>query len=190
MKIFSAAICILLALTLCFLPDAFANDKSKKNSDHGHKDGSRRNNGNEVIVANGVTVITSFVNGIYYVNGIPIGGVIYSSVRNGTYYINGVPITSYANYNPAVTLNNNPVVAANDGSIQYLQAFTKFSFKDYLGAVNDCKEAIKINPKNAQAIVLLTVAQGVLDGKVSDNDVKNYSIKKIAQIVQDSNLQQ
>jgi hypothetical protein len=132
------------------------------------------------ITSDGVTVNAYYINGLYYINGMPIGNIITTGSRDGVFYINNMPIKSYVNN---FVVNN---ATSDDGSALYLQAFTKFSLKDYREASKDCKSALKINPKHPQAIVLCTVVKYILDGTISDKDAKTYSVEKLAQILEDS----
>lgn len=194
MKIFR----IFLIIYLVFSGNIFAQEivsDAKKNQHHKYNNNKNYNHPmcplcadylspnflpkNNVITANGVSVTVVTNQGMNYINGRPIGTTLTTGFREGIFYINDRPIKSYLEENSEVK---------NDQSEFYLQAFTKFSFGDFKGALVDCGEALKINPKHGSCVVLRTLAQAVIDGKISEEEAKKYDAQKILQIVQSEKL--
>lgn len=116
--------------------------------------------------------------GNYYINGEFIGLNYEKTYKNNELYINGKPVSQYG-LNVA---NNN--LLANSATTLFLQAYTKFSMKDYEGASDDCRKVLALDPNHRKATVLLALSDGVLANKLSTADAQIVSDNSLSKIIQ------
>ena len=116
--------------------------------------------------------------GNYYVNGEFIGLNYDKSYKNNELYINGKLVSQYG-----LNVANNSLVA-NSVTTLFLQAYTKFSMKDYEGASDDCRKILALDPNHRKATVLLALSDGVLANKLSTTDAQVVSENSLSKIIQ------
>ncbi|MBU6338743.1 MAG: hypothetical protein KGQ36_02080 [Rickettsiales bacterium] len=126
------------------------------------------------ITDNKTTVYIGLANGMFYANGILLGPSYKTSRREGKIYLNDLALSEYS-YNRILSgtnANSNNNVVSKKQSSSYFQAYTKFLLGDYIGSVTDCDAAINSDPNNIKASLIKTVAQLVINNKITSADAQ------------------
>ena len=120
------------------------------------------------ISKNGIDVSSYTIDGMHYINGVPVGKTLKEGFNDeGDYIINGHIIDNYDN-----GLVNKETFYPN---ISYLSAYYKFTIQDYKGAIKDSKDALIANKGNRKAKTLRRLSRLALK--------KNPSSKKALEVV-------
>lgn len=131
----------------------------------------------ENIVFNGRTYSLYDRFGNFYLNNQLVGPSITKSTRDGMLYINDRRITQF-DYS-----NQNKDLEKDAANSLFLQAYTKFILHDYNGAFDDCKKVLAIDPNHKKTIVLATILDGIITGKIKQKDIKNVSENSLERII-------
>lgn len=120
------------------------------------------------ISKNGIDVSSYTIDGMHYINGVPVGKTLKEGFNDeGDYIINGHIIDNYDN-----GLVNKETFYPN---ISYLSAYYKFTIQDYKGAIKASKDALIANKQNTKAKTLRRLSKLALK--------KNPSSKKALEVV-------
>lgn len=117
--------------------------------------------------------------GKFYINDEVVGATMTKSYREGILYINDRPITDYGIAKNGVTKNT----AKDAADALFLHAYTKFILKDFKGAFEGAKKALEVDPTHKKAIILATISESILTGKVKPENVKEVSENSLDRII-------
>jgi hypothetical protein len=170
----------LLAIFFClpfFVEPALAITLPAKNSNCKYNPSFFSPQLKETLTYDGKTYLIQQRFGNYYVNGDMLGIVFNKVYKNGILYVNDKPINQY---NSAQTSNT---LIKDSATTLFIQAYTKFSMKDYEGASDDCRKVLALDPNHRKATVLLTISDAVLSNKVTPAMAQTISDNGLDKII-------